>query len=135
MIPTITEDIRETNNLRAATRCAKIEESSQTRAVQVDTGGSEGAVNPLRDAAEVLNRDFLDTRCRILDVAAALDRLDRARGRAGDPPDRRLAQLRQALEALLEPGPGRAETVQRIFSLEYDPQWRMKSGLAPNRSR
>ena len=28
------------------------------------------------------------------------------------------------LEALLEPGPGRAETVQRIFSLEYDPAWR-----------
>ena len=25
-----------------------------------------------------------------------------------------------AIEALLEPGPGRAETVQHIFSLEYD---------------
>jgi hypothetical protein len=92
-------------------------------------------VNQVRDAAEVLNRDFLDTRCRILDVAAALDRLDRARGRSGDPPDRRLAQLRQALEALLEPGPGRAETIQRLFSLEYDPQWRAKNGLLPDRSR
>ena len=40
--------------------------------------------------------------------------------------DRRLAQLRQALEALLEPGPGRAETVQQIFSLEYDPKFLMK---------
>lgn len=77
-----------------------------------------------RDSAEVLNRDFLETRCRILDIAAALDRLDRAPGRPGEAPDRRLAQLRQALEALLEPGPGRAETVQRLFSLEYDPEWR-----------
>ncbi len=83
-----------------------------------------------RDVAEVLNRDFLDTRSRMLDLAAALDRLDRAPANAHDvPPDRRLAQLRQALEALLEPGPGRAETVQRLFSLEYDPEWREKAGL------
>jgi hypothetical protein len=77
-----------------------------------------------RDAGEVLDRDFLETRSRILDIAAALDRIDRAPGRAGEHPDRRLAQLRQALEALLEPGPGRAETVQHLFSLDYDPNWR-----------
>jgi hypothetical protein len=88
-----------------------------------------------RDTTEVLNREFLETRSRILDVAAALDRLDRAPGRAGDAPDRRVAQLRRALEALLEPGPDRAETVQRIFSLEYDPDWREKNGISsPNRN-
>ena len=82
-----------------------------------------------RDAADVLNRDFLESRSRILDLAAALDRLDRAPGRPGDhPPDRRLAQLRQAIEALLEPGPGRAETVQRLFSIDYDPEWMDKTG-------
>jgi hypothetical protein len=87
-----------------------------------------------RDVAEVLDRDFLETRSRILDVAAALDRLERAPNKSGDHhPDRRLAQLRQALEALLEPGPGRAETVQRLFSLEYDPAWRDKSGLVSPR--
>lgn len=87
-----------------------------------------------RDVAEVLNRDFLDTRSRILDLAAALDRLDRATGRPGDhPPDRRLDQLRQALEALLEPGPGRAETVQRLFSLAYDPDWRARNEIAAPR--
>jgi hypothetical protein len=77
-----------------------------------------------RDATTVLDRDFLDVRSRILDIAAALDRLDRAPEHPGHPPDRRLAQLRQAIEALLVPGPGRAETVQLIFSLEYDPHWR-----------
>ncbi len=82
-----------------------------------------------RHAAEVLDRDFLETRSRILEVAASLDRIDRAGGRTGDPPDRRLAQLRQAIEALLEPGPGRAETVQRLFSLEYDPHWQESHGL------
>jgi hypothetical protein len=82
-----------------------------------------------RDAAQVLDRDFLDTRSRILEVAAALDRLDRAASHRGEPPDRRLAQLRQAIEALLEPGPGRAETVQRIFSLEYQADWQKAFGV------
>ena len=76
-----------------------------------------------RDVAEVLNRDFLETRGRILELAAALDRLDRAPEHPGHHPDRRLAQLRQAIEALLEPGPGRSETIQRLFSDDYDPRW------------
>jgi hypothetical protein len=77
-----------------------------------------------RDATSVLDRDFLEARARILDLAAVLDRVDRAPERHGHHPDRRLGQLRQALEALLIPGPGRAETVQRLFSLDYDPHWR-----------
>ncbi len=78
-----------------------------------------------RDDVTVLNREFLEIRSRVLELAAALDRLDRAPERPGaHPPDRRLAQLRQAIESLLEPGPGRAETVQRRFSLDYDPEWR-----------
>ena len=84
-----------------------------------------------RAAAVVLDRDFLELRGKILEAAAMLDRLDRAPSHhaPGEVPDRRLAQLRQALEALLEPGPGRAETVQRIFSIEYDPAWRQRFGL------
>jgi hypothetical protein len=86
-----------------------------------------------RQVTEILNRDFLETRGRILEVAAALDRIDRAPSHPGDVPDRRLAQLRQAIEALIEPGPGRAETVQRLFSLDYDPKWQATQGLAPRR--
>jgi hypothetical protein len=86
-----------------------------------------------RSKSDVLNRDFLEVRSRILELAAALDRLDRAPRAGADAPDARVAQLRQALEALLEPGPGRAETAQRIFSLEYDPHWRDRFGL--NRGR
>ena len=88
-----------------------------------------------RDVAAVLNRDFLETRGKILELAAALDRLDRAPTHSGESaPDRRVAQLRQAIEALLEPGPGRAETVQRLFSLEYDPAWFEKQGHTVARS-
>ena len=95
--------------------------------------GDRTAMPSTRDTTEVLNRDFLGTRSRILEIAAALDRLDRAPARAGEAPDHRIAQVRQALEALLEPGPGRAETVQRIFSLDYDPRWQEKNGLDTRR--
>jgi hypothetical protein len=83
-----------------------------------------------RDAAEVLDRDFLECRCKILEIAAILDRVDRAPMRHGEPPDVRLGHLRTALDALREPGPGRAETIQRIFSLDYDPKWRERMKLA-----
>jgi hypothetical protein len=84
-----------------------------------------------REAAAVLDREFLELRGKILEAAATLDRLDRAPSHHahGEAPDRRLAQIRQALEALLEPGPGRAETVQRIFSITYDPAWRQRFGI------
>ncbi|MFO0908646.1 MAG: hypothetical protein U0794_09840 [Isosphaeraceae bacterium] len=82
-----------------------------------------------RTKTDVLNRDFLEARARILDLAASLDRLERAPRIASEPPDGRLAQLRRAIEALLEPGADRAETVQLIFSLEYDPSWRSHFGL------
>jgi hypothetical protein len=88
-----------------------------------------------RDAIQVLDHDFLETRCKILEIAATLDRIDRAPVRHGEHPDPRLGQLRQAVEALLEPGPGRAETVQHIFSLDYDSGWRERMNMPRPRAR
>jgi hypothetical protein len=82
-----------------------------------------------RDAIEVLDRDFLEARCKILEIAAILDRIDRAPARHGEHPDVRLGQLRQGVEALLVPEPGRAETIQHIFSLAYDQDWRRKMNV------
>ena len=48
---------------------------------------------PLLSAPEVLNREFLEIRCKILELAAAFDRLERADGSLNDDP--RLARLRQ----------------------------------------
>ena len=72
-------------------------------------------------AARALDMFFLDARSRLLDLAATLDRLDRGDGSAAADP--RLERIRQALLTLLEAGPGRAERVQQIFSLAYDPAW------------
>ena len=84
-----------------------------------------------REALAVLDRDFLETRGKILEVAAVLDRIDRAPAHHPEHPDPRLGQIRQALEALAEPGPGRAETIQLIFSADYDQNWRSHLKLDP----
>ena len=78
----------------------------------------------VQNAAQVLDRQFLEMRGKVLDLAADLDRIDRAGESAVLGSDRRTRLLRESLKALLEPGPGRAERVQMIFSLQYDPQWR-----------
>ena len=73
-------------------------------------------------AAEVLEREFLGVRARLIDVAAALDRIDRAEGSVGDDP--RLEKIRQALQVLSGEGSDRAEKLQLLFSLPYQDDWR-----------
>ena len=67
-------------------------------------------------ALEVLDAGFLENRARLLEVAAFLDRVDRA----GDPEaargDYRYLALRRALELLLTCPEGRALELQRSFS-------------------
>lgn len=74
-------------------------------------------------ATRALDQFFLDARCRLLDVAAILDRIDRGADAAAIAADPRMARIRQAIEALQGKGGGRAERIQQIFSLEYDPAW------------
>jgi hypothetical protein len=73
-------------------------------------------------ARAALDAYFLEARSKLLDLAAILDRI----GRGSDPAienDLRLARIRQALEVLHDPSGGRAERIQQIFSLDYDPDW------------
>ena len=73
---------------------------------------------------QVLDRYSLEMRSKVLDVAAALDRIDGAeagRSVAGDP---RLANLQAAIRVLLDGEPGRAARVQMIFSDAYEPDWK-----------
>jgi len=84
---------------------------------------------PLLSAPEVLNREFLEIRSKILELAAAFDRLDRADGSIDDDP--RVARLREALHAVLQSSPDRAEQVQMIFSREYDDDWQAKFKVSP----
>jgi hypothetical protein len=78
--------------------------------------------NPLT-AAEVLDRMFLDVRCRLLDVAATLDRLHRSPGAEEIANERRMQQIREAIDILNTPGTDRAERLQMLFSDSYIPHW------------
>jgi hypothetical protein len=79
-------------------------------------------MNPLA-AAKALDTYFLEARCKMLDLAAILDRIGRGADAAGVENDPRLEKIRQALEVLHDRSGGRAERVQQIFSLDYDPAW------------
>jgi hypothetical protein len=82
------------------------------------------------DAPELLNQEFLEIRARLLQVAAALDRLDRAEGDVSR--DKRRMDLDRAMRILLEPTAERAAKLQIIFSLPYDREWRTTMGLTTN---
>ena len=74
------------------------------------------------DAPEVLDREFLESRARLLQVAASLDRLDRADGNARS--DGRLGKIEQALAILQDSGADRAERIQLVFSRPYEADWK-----------
>jgi hypothetical protein len=79
-------------------------------------------MNPL-PANKALDNFFFEARCKLLDLAAFLDRINRGREASEVGNDPRLEQIRRALEVLHDQSGGRAERIQQIFSLEYDPQW------------
>ncbi len=80
-----------------------------------------------KTAAEILDHEFLQVRAKLLDVAATLDRLERADGDVED--DQRLKQLRSGI-GLLAGGEGDyAERFQLLFSLPYSENWREEYGV------
>jgi hypothetical protein len=74
-------------------------------------------------AAKALDTYFLEARSKLLDLAAILDRIGRGWDASEAAEDPRLKKVRQALEVLHDRSGGRAERVQQIFSLDYDPAW------------
>ena len=81
-------------------------------------------MNPL-PAPKALDAYFLEARSKLLDLAAILDRIGRGSGATGTSEDPRLQKIRQALEVLHDQSGGRAERIQQIFSLDYDPNWKV----------
>ncbi len=74
------------------------------------------------NAEEILDREYLQIRASILDIAAALDRQDRADGSVED--NRRRELLQRGIAILATDSADRVAQVQLLFSREYDPNWR-----------
>jgi hypothetical protein len=85
------------------------------------------------DAPELLNREFLEIRARLLQVAAALDRLDRAEGDVAR--DKRRIDIGKAISILAESRGDRALRMQMVFSLPYDKDWKKTLRLDNGKAR
>lgn len=68
--------------------------------------------------SQVVDAYFMEHRGKLLDLAAFLDRVDRASAPAGAPDDFRVAALRSAAAILTE---GRPDRARRILELLSDP--------------
>jgi hypothetical protein len=73
------------------------------------------------DAKQVVDKYFLETRCMLIEIAATLDRVERAAGRhvgAATPPDDRIERIRKSLAFLANEnsGPNRSEQVLLMFT-------------------
>lgn len=80
-----------------------------------------------RTATEILDREFLEIRAKILEIGASLDRMQRADGDVTQ--DRRTQLLVQGLRILLEAEGDRAERIQLLFSRPYAPDWPHELGV------
>jgi len=60
-----------------------------------------------------MDREFLGIRCRLIELAAALDRIERTDA----APDPRMEQILGSLTILADGKPSRAERIQMVFSL------------------
>jgi hypothetical protein len=71
-----------------------------------------------RSAKEVLDVYFLETRAKLLEIAANMDRMERAEGLEKLQGDARLKFVADALEILRGPPGNRAERVQVLYSMK-----------------
>ena len=78
-------------------------------------------------ANAVLDREFLEMRAKILELASSLDRIGRGEGTVSSDPRTELIQ--QGIRILRETQEGRAERVQLLFSRPYEADWRTQLGL------
>jgi hypothetical protein len=74
-------------------------------------------------AKQVLDRHYLEIRCEMLNLGAALDRIERHAGADAAHQDPRLMEIHKALEILASGGSDRAERIQLLFSDPYREGW------------
>lgn len=81
-------------------------------------------MNKPLSADQIFDRVFLETRAKLLSVAATLDRLDRAEGTDRVENDFRMEQIRRSIDIIRNESGNRAEQLQIVFSDEYDAGWK-----------
>jgi hypothetical protein len=73
----------------------------------------------------ILDSEFLGIRAKLIELAATLDRIDRAHGAAAG--DARIEKIRRSLGVLAGEASDRTRQIQMIFSLPYEENWQQDS--------
>jgi hypothetical protein len=80
-----------------------------------------------RTAEQVVADEFLIARAKILELAATLDRIERA---SGDIEDSKQMQLiAHGLQILCDDEVEKAKRVQLLMSRQYDPHWQQQMSM------
>ena len=77
-------------------------------------------------AQNVIDREFLEIRAKILELAASFDRINRGNGTASP---QQMELILEGLKILETSEPNRAERVQLLFSRTYSKEWRHEYGI------
>jgi len=83
-------------------------------------------------AEAVLDRVYLEVRAKLLEIAACLDRVERADRASAARSDPRWTQIQRGIELLKSDGFDRAEQIQMLFSDAYVPDWNRNKASAKN---
>ena len=81
-----------------------------------------------RTAQQVIADDFLIARAKILELAATLDRIERATGDVED--SKQLNLLVQGMHILCDEEVDKARRVQLLMSRQYDPIWQSNMSVS-----
>jgi hypothetical protein len=74
-----------------------------------------------RSAAQIVADEFMIARAKIVELAATLDRIERASGSVDDSKNMQL--LVQGMHILIDDQIEKAKRVQLLMSRDYDPNW------------
>ncbi len=81
---------------------------------------------PVRTSTDIVDREFLELRARLLELGASFDRIARA---DGSSPDARMRMIEMGLSILADDQDDKARRIQQLFSREYSPGWRDEFGV------
>ena len=81
-----------------------------------------------RTAEQVVAEEFLIARAKILELAATLDRIERASGDIDESNQMHL--LSHGLQILCDDEVEKAKRVQLLMSRQYDPHWQQQMSVA-----
>ncbi|MCY2985896.1 MAG: hypothetical protein NTY15_19895 [Planctomycetota bacterium] len=74
-----------------------------------------------RSATQIVADEFMIARAKIVELAATLDRIERASGNVDDSKNMQL--LVQGIHILIDDQVEKAKRVQLLMSRDYDPEW------------